>query len=76
MNTLTILCILLSALFGLIAGNYMANYFHDRYLTLKSKKLGRTAVYSQGKFYYIVPEEEYIELDLLRLSRNQSKNLK
>lgn len=74
---MTILYIILSALLGLVIGECSAKYFNDRYLMLKSKKLGRTAICVQGKFfYYIVPEEEYVELDLLRLSRDQNKKSK
>ena len=31
----------------------------------------RTAIYSRGQFYYVVPEQEYLVLDILRLKRGQ-----
>lgn len=64
---MTIVYIAFSVLFGLVVGEYSAKHFNDKYLALKAGKFGRTAVYVRGKFYYIIPEEEYIELDLMRL---------
>jgi hypothetical protein len=54
-------------------GEYSAKHFNNKYLALKAGKFGRTAVCIRGKFYYIIPEEEYIELDLLRLQEGQEE---
>lgn len=64
---MTILYIAFSVLFGLVVGEYLAKSFNDKYLAMKAGKIGRTAACVRGKFYYIIPEEEYVELDLLRL---------
>lgn len=69
---MTILYIAFSVLFGIVVGEYSAKSFNDRYLALKAEKLGRTAVCIRDKFYYIIPEEEYIELDLLRMVGDQT----
>jgi len=72
-ETLTILYIAFSVLFGLVVGEYSAKHFNDKYLALKAGKFGRTAVCIRGKFYYIIPEQEYNELDLLRLANEQAE---
>jgi len=74
-DILTIIYIAFSVLFGIVVGEYSAKSFSDKYLALKAGKLGRTAVCVRGKFYYIIPEQEYIELDLLRL-QTDSQELK
>lgn len=34
---------------------------------------GRTAMCSNGEFFYVVPEHEYVELDLMRLRATHPK---
>lgn len=68
--------IILTFLIGLMVGKYLSDRSNARHLALKSEKLGRTAMCVLGKFYYIVPEKEYIEFETLWASRNQAKKSK
>lgn len=71
-----VIYVILSFLVGLIAGEYFIARSYSKYMALKSETPNRTAINVRGKFYYVIPEKEYVELDLLRQSRNQGKRTK
>lgn len=48
---------------GILVGGLLTTYLSNLYLVLKSEKNNRTALCINGKFYYIMPEEEYIRVD-------------
>jgi len=51
-------------------------YFNNLYLETKAKPEYRTAIFIRGKFYYLVSDEEYLELmDCKRIQDKLSKHL-
>jgi hypothetical protein len=46
-------------------------YFNNLYLETKAKAEYRTAIFIRGKFYYLIPDEEYLEL--MDCKRSQDK---
>lgn len=53
---------------GAVVGGWLTGRSNDSYLLSKADdSYGRTAVCVRGKFFYVVPESEYVQLDILRV---------
>lgn len=54
---------------GALAGMWLAGRMRDSYIVGKADdRYGRTAMCVRGKFYYVVPEAEYVERMLRGIS--------
>lgn len=45
---------------GFLAGFALSQYSQNSYLVMKATPKWRTALCIRGKFYYIIPESEYV----------------
>jgi len=52
-----------------IGGMFLSSKFYQDILILKAEKTGRTPEKLGKKFYYIVPEEEYIDMEIAYLTK-------
>lgn len=66
MSTLSVLSLLLS---GAVAGMAWERFFTMRYIQMKADAEGRTAMCVGNKFYYVLPEEEYVQHCIERHSK-------
>jgi hypothetical protein len=57
---------------GLLVGlffSYYAVHSYKKLLVLKSRPIGRTPERIDDKFYYIVPEKEYVDMSIKALKK-------
>jgi hypothetical protein len=57
---------------GLLVGlffSYYAVHSYKKLLVLKSRPIGRTPEFIDGKFYYIVGEDEYVDMSIKALKK-------
>lgn len=71
-----VVTILTLVIFGAFLGGWLESFLTARTIAVKADSHHRTAIKVGDKFYYIVPESEYVEMKLDKLTlENYKKRL-